>query len=349
MNGNGLQNFKVERILSNNTNRKTVCLLGHFDEKTENALVVLEKKAFSDQDFDDSRYFVDVTRLEELFVNDIYGNYELLPNQDLNSKEYLITTRCKLNFPSIAIAEVKTTIISPCTEDHIRKYSQQQVHLIQETPELYKSITLRNLEKRQFSLEVSKSYCPSIKFLLQPFLPFQWVYNILEHKKEVDRIVFEDPDDDLGFVLLPDLKWDGKTLETLYCLAITRQRNIKSLRDLNESHLPLLRNIRDKGIAALREKYGVKDTQLRIYFHYQPTFYHLHIHFTYLKHEAPGIFCEKSHLLETVIDNIALLPDYYQKAILPFVIRESDPMFDEFSAVESNGQGKRFKAGDDGD
>ena len=32
-----------------------------------------------------------------------------------------------------------------------------------------------------------------------------WVYNILDHKKEVDRIVFEDPDRQRGFVLLPDL------------------------------------------------------------------------------------------------------------------------------------------------
>lgn len=210
---------------------------------------------------------------------------------------------------------------------------------MQETPELYKTVTLASLEKKErFSLD--------------------WVYNILEHKKEVERIVFEDPDEELGFVLLPDLKWDGKTKETLYCLAIIRQRGIKSLRDLNGSHVPLLENIRKQGHEAIKSKYGVEGTQLRAYFHYQPTFYHLHVHFTFLKHEAPGIFCEKSHLLETVIDNIRLLPEYYQKATLPFVIRESDPMFEEFGLKkvaeedkEKNGdatEAKRFKAGGEG-
>lgn len=39
---------------------------------------------------------------------------------------------------------------------------------------------------------------------------FQWVYNILEKKAEADRIVYEDPDPETGFVLLPDFKWDQK-------------------------------------------------------------------------------------------------------------------------------------------
>jgi m7GpppX diphosphatase len=40
---------------------------------------------------------------------------------------------------------------------------------------------------------------------------------------------------------------------------------------------------------AIKEKYGIPCSQLRIYIHYQPSFYHLHVHFTYLKYDAPGI------------------------------------------------------------
>lgn len=35
-----------------------------------------------------------------------------------------------------------------------------------------------------------------------------WVYKILEKKKEVDRLLFEDTDPEVGFMLHPDLKWD---------------------------------------------------------------------------------------------------------------------------------------------
>lgn len=107
--------------------------------------------------------------------------------------------------------------------------------------------------KRQLSLQV---------FLLNDFISIpnfvyiiiishafsvQWAYNILEHKAESDRIIYEDNHPENGFILAPDLKWDGKTAETLYLLAICHKRNIKSIRDLNSEHLPLLKNILNEG------------------------------------------------------------------------------------------------------
>lgn len=68
----------------------------------------------------------------------------------------------------------------------------------------------------------------------------------MEHKQEVERIVAEDLDPNNGFVLVPDLKWNGE-VDTLYLLAIINKHNIKSLRDLTQEHLPLLKNIQKKG------------------------------------------------------------------------------------------------------
>lgn len=82
----------------------------------------------------------------------------------------------------------------------------------------------------------------------------QWVYNILEKKAEVERIVFEDEDPVNGFVLLPDIKWDQKQLENLYLVAICHKHGIKSLRDLDRSHLPLLKNILTKGEVKILEQ-----------------------------------------------------------------------------------------------
>lgn len=354
-----LANFQVDRLLSNNTNRKTVSILGHFSDGSpdESAIVVLEKKAFTETALQDDKYFSRIVRCDEQFVNDIYGNYEVVPDVELNSecegRELRPSGHVAFiyEFRLYFIPAVKTTIIRPCTEDHIRKYATQEVHLVHETPELYEAVTLRHLEQgKRFSLDVNMVSPVFILVFSPTSTYFQWVYNILDHEKEVDRIVFEDPDDELGFVLLPDLKWDGVTQETLYCLAIVRKRGIKSLRELNGGHLELLENILNKGKAAIKAKYGVDGSQLRIYFHYQPTFYHLHVHFTYLKHEAPGIFCEKSHLLETVIDNIKLLPAYYAKATLPFVIKETDPMFEEFRAAGGKEKNEEtIKVDEDGD
>lgn len=71
--------------------------------------------------------------------------------------------------------------------------------------------------------------------------------NILEKKRETDRILFEDPDPETGFILVPDMKWNRTDLESLYLVAIIHKRNIGSIRDLTAEHLPLLRNILNKG------------------------------------------------------------------------------------------------------
>ncbi|RVE49925.1 hypothetical protein evm_005393 [Chilo suppressalis] len=297
-----LKDFIPEKTLNNNTSKKIVCIQGKFKDKSGVALILFEKNAFKDEDLNKSNggYFTQDTKLVTYFQNDIYGNYECYPPSSLNG--------------------VKTTIIYPATEKHIAKYSAQTVHLIAETPELYQKLTLPFIQKEQFHL--------------------QWVYNILEGKSEQERIIYDNKCEKGGFVLLPDLKWDGLTKETLYLLAIVRQRGIKSLRDLDASHLPLLKKIRDEGKKVIFEKYGLPGSQLRIYFHYQPSFYHLHIHFTYLRHEAPGIYAEKAHLLESVISNLEMMGDYYKKATLPFTIREMDNIFNVY---ETNGHLQRIK------
>uniref|UniRef100_A0A8D8VZX4 m7GpppX diphosphatase n=1 Tax=Cacopsylla melanoneura TaxID=428564 RepID=A0A8D8VZX4_9HEMI len=215
------------------------------------------------------------------FVNDVYSTYECFPDTKLNG--------------------IKTTLVYPATAKHIQKYERKTVHIVEETAKTYKTITLPYILSEQFSV--------------------QWVYNILEHKSEADRIVFEDPDKNLGFVLLPDLKWDGQ-IATLYLQAVVHRRDVRSIRDLTAEHLPLLENIRDQGLKAIEDKYGVSKSQLRIYLHYQPSYYHLHVHFTYLQYDAPGIHTERAHLLSTVIANIKLFPDYYQKATIPFTLTE---------------------------
>ena len=106
------------------------------------------------------------------------------------------------------------------------------------------------------------------------------VYNILEHKAETEKIIYEDTDPENGFILSPDLswvscdvadwirKWDGSTMSSLYLLAILHRRDLSSIRDLNESHIQLLRNMQTKIIQETVAKWPeVAPDQLRLYFH----------------------------------------------------------------------------------
>lgn len=230
------------------------------------------------------------TKLNQIFYNDIYGTYE-----------------CKIPAESNAM---KMTVIHPATAKHIEKFRREELAFIEETPEDYENITKPYILSRQFSI--------------------QWVYNILEHKAEADRIIVEDTDPDIGFVLVPDLKWNGENIEDMYACCVCQNRSILSIRELTKDHLPLLKNIQKKCLAAIKEKYGVMSNRIRAYFHYQPSYFHLHVHFTHIKFEAPGSGMEKGHLLSVVINNLENYPDYYEKATLSYLLRQNDELFLKF-------------------
>lgn len=87
-----LKSFKFEKVLSNNTNRKVVCLQGSFESCEGVGIVVLEKTAFEEGDFkEDNQYFAKNNSLKKLFHNDIYGNYEYFPELELNCKYFSST------------------------------------------------------------------------------------------------------------------------------------------------------------------------------------------------------------------------------------------------------------------
>jgi len=59
-------------------------------------------------------------------------------------------------------------------------------------------------------------------------------------------------------MLQRDWKFNDGDMNTLYCLALPKARDLKSIRDLTGKHLDLLRSIRDESYKAIFEKHGVE-------------------------------------------------------------------------------------------
>ncbi|XP_053307667.1 m7GpppX diphosphatase [Spea bombifrons] len=282
-----LSGFQLQAVLRESARDKTIFLHGKVTrnaQDAEDAVVILERVPFQADSV--SRLLAERPELKLQLENDIYSVYHLNPPPELN--------------------EIKTTVICPATEKHIKKYQRQDVCLIHETGDDYDSVTLPFIEAQSLSV--------------------QWVYNILEKKAEADRIVHENPDPENGFILIPDFKWNQKQVDDLYLIAISHPRGIKSLRDLTADHLPLLKNILHEGQEAILKRYGLRGNQLRIYLHYQPSYYHLHVHFTALGHDAPGTSVERAHLLCDVIQNLEREPRYYRTRTLTYALRADEPL-----------------------
>uniref|UniRef100_UPI00398E4358 m7GpppX diphosphatase isoform X1 n=1 Tax=Pristiophorus japonicus TaxID=55135 RepID=UPI00398E4358 len=286
-----LSNFRVEKILRESARDKTIFIHGKVGEDggdIQDAVVILEKTPFRKATL--SQLLNKDADLRLQMSNDIYSTHHLHPLPAFN--------------------EIKTTVVCPATEKHIKKYLRQEMHLVHETADDYKTISTPYLQSQPFNL--------------------QWVYNILEKKAEVERIIYENPDPQNGFILIPDLKWNQQQVDDLYLIAISHRRDVKSLRDLTAEHLPMLQNILQEGQVAISKRYDIAGSQLRIYLHYQPSYYHLHVHFTALSYDAPGSMVEHAHLLSSVIENLQTDPEYYQQRTLTFALKADDHLLQRF-------------------
>ncbi|KAF9525497.1 scavenger mRNA decapping enzyme [Crepidotus variabilis] len=208
--------------------------------------------------------------------------------------------------------DLKINIICPATEVHIRKYTKQQQIMVHETPKLYESHV--------------KPYITSF-----PPSRTQWVENILTGVSEQDKILYKSSD----FVILPDMKWDLTTVSSLYLVALVQDRSIRSLRDLNKKHVNILKSIKKQAATVVKRKWGLGDGSLRMYIHYQPSYYIFHVHIVNVNFEGGllGMTVGQAHLLDDIISLLELDPSdgpsTFQKMTLTYGLGEQHGLYDK--------------------
>jgi m7GpppX diphosphatase len=224
---------------------------------------------------------------------------------------------------SNSFADLKLNLIWPCTEQHVKKYSKQGVRLVTETPDIYRDHVRTFMATKRDAGRLN------------------WVYNIIEGTKEADDIIYRTPygkDPIEGFLLSPDLNWDRRTIEALHLLAIVERRDIWSLRDLRKKHVNWLRHMQAKIIEGTIGAYeGLEADQLKLYVHYQPTYYHLHIHVVHVALEAGNTQATgKAIGLESIIETLICMAGDEEKGMdsvaLSYTLGEASELWTEVFA-----------------
>lgn len=208
-------------------------------------------------------------------------------------------------------AGAKLNLIYPATEKHIKKYATQRFHLVSETPADYAEVVE-----------------PYIDTMVGDRI--KWVRNILFEGAEAESVVYRDDDLIDGFVLLPDMKWDGVNLDSLYLVSIVNRTDIRSLRDLNVNHKTWLESINDKIRSVVAGHFEINVDQLRLFVHYQPSYYHFHIHVVNIKHQGlgDGIAAGKAILLEDIIEQLQWLGEKgFKKKTITYVLGENHDLW----------------------
>ncbi|KAG6884716.1 hypothetical protein C0992_005884 [Termitomyces sp. T32_za158] len=160
------------------------------------------------------------------------------------------------------------------------------------------------------------------------------VENILLGQSEQDKILYSSPD----FVILPDMKWDLTTTSSLYLVALVRNRQIRSLRDLRRQHVPLLRAIQREGERVVEEKWALGRGALRMYVHYQPSYYHFHVHIVNANAAGMmGMAVGQAHLLDDIISLLEIEPEngpaIFEKMVLTYGLGDQHGLFEAMRAA----------------
>ncbi|KAI0317319.1 scavenger mRNA decapping enzyme [Amylostereum chailletii] len=262
-----LENFECQRVLNEDPQTHTVTLLGTLPPPPSSpesprhlAIIRIEKTALPS------------------FSDTLVSNTKLIESTDIYSW-FFGWLRASENNP-----DVKINVICPATEVHIRKYSNQLVRIVKETPELYGRIV--------------KPYIDAF-----PASRTKWVENVICGRSESEKVVYKSPPDDpMGFLIIPDMKWDLATVSSLYLIAITLFKDIRSLRDLTKKHVSMLKNIRRQAHQAVKDRWGLEATELRLFVHYQPSYYHFHVHIVNANYSGlTGMAVGQAHMLDDII------------------------------------------------
>ncbi|SJL03458.1 uncharacterized protein ARMOST_06814 [Armillaria ostoyae] len=278
-----------------------------YTSERQRAIIRIEKTAFAPE-------------LAELFFHSeqptIVSSVKLIQSTDIYS--WLAGWLLSSSEEQQQQGDVKIDIICPATDDHIRKYSPQKYTLVRETPELYASVVRPYIE----SLPPART---------------RWVTKILSGEAEQKAVLFSSPE----FILLPDMKWDRHTIGSLYLVAIARDPTLRSLRDLRLEHVSLLKSIRKEAYRVVQEKWGLPTGSLRMWIHYQPSYYHFHIHIANASYEGPGfgMVVGQAHLLEDVISLLETAAtsgiDIFERMTLTYGLGEQHGLYQ--AMIEAQG------------
>jgi len=185
-----------------------------------------------------------------------------------------------------ANAEVSGELII-CNDSNKMKHTGKKI--VKETFEQY----LKNLKKRDPTKDT-------------------WIYNIIDGISEQNKILYRDE----LCIVIPTYLWDSLNTDKLHILCLPTDITLRSIRSLKADHIPLLEHMKKVTLETIKNKYCIDECYLKMFFHYEPSTYHLHIHFVNITNHDSRSSVEYSHELNNVIFNLSICSNYYKIALL---------------------------------
>jgi len=216
-------------------------------------------------------------------------NYKFIPSKVISFDQIVRNNKTMENDiyeKYEATAEISGELII-CND--ITKMKHTEKKLVRETYEEY----LKTLEKRDPNKD-------------------KWIYNIIDGSSEQEQVLYRDE----TCIVIPTYMWDSVNIDKLHILCLPTDVTLRSIRSLTAEHIELLEHMKKVTVETIKNKYGLDECYLKMFFHYEPSTYHLHIHFVNTAYHDSRSSVEYSHELNNVMFNLSLYSQYYKVAIL---------------------------------
>lgn len=149
----------------------------------------------------------------------------------------------------------------------------------------------------------------------------KWIYKILYENAEKEKIVVRND----KFIIIKDIMFKCNNIKSFYLLGIPINK-LKTIRDLRKKHISLLNNIK-QSMLDYALNFGLVEDNLYFFFHYHPSFYHLHLHCCIINHKNLSLKYYRIHMLDEVIQNLSKSSYYYRNIDIKFEIPETHQIY----------------------
>mmetsp|Transcript_29752 Transcript_29752/g.48420 ORF Transcript_29752/g.48420 Transcript_29752/m.48420 type:complete len:338 (+) Transcript_29752:100-1113(+) len=293
------EQLEIVKVLYNNLENKTLTTLGRHRKTGDKAVILFKKHPFEENEIGKEL----ALESKKTFENSRFAKYLMQ-----------------------SLSPLTCEVICPATDKDIRKYSPQEKYLLRETAEIYRSVAkpiIDAVPESDIEWFVPRSdaiwICKHIPDDVPPPRMLR-VYNIIDGKKEQENVLLQKGDD--GYMCFVDYKWEDKSQKKgLHLLGLpTERKTLRSIRDLRGEHLAMLKKMREDILLEINKRFSIPSSQVLAYFHYYPTFWHLHIHFQHVLGSSMGREIGRAIPLDDVIENLTADGNYYAKATITCMV-----------------------------
>jgi m7GpppX diphosphatase len=137
----------------------------------------------------------------------------------------------------------------------------------------------------------------------------KWIYDIIDGISEQESILYRNE----NLLIIPSYEWiNYENTINLHLLGIPTNTTLRTLRDLRQKDIKILEEIQSIGLDIIKTKFNIPENQIKVFLHYHPTTFHLHVHFQNIGKLNSHSSVEHSHELNTVIFNLKMCDEYYK-------------------------------------